>query len=533
LYDTVTLHYDEFKTANTTIGRKITAICEDIMQTLVRDDVVYKYFKEGLLDYDDHIHNGVFYDIVRRDDFRPLEQLRDEKHDPEELETIVVDIQQDQNLAIIVAQVQQLMEKAKSLKKAYQLIAKVVDEYVRNINAGDIVEQRTKEGHVLNIGRIRGGVGRHRAILFKFLCDKCCTHEYPLRSRLVRSIADPQHAWNVIKSPTSNSTFIVDIMNSPGKLLTEDELEGQRYRRGDFQSYGGNSVRGLLSQFQLQTKNTSKMRELGVGASGIVYAANVVTADSKVIPVAVKAVDTSVFDREVFLHELDLLQYVTHPHVIKYYMNQNEMLVINGVQQKRLCMYMELMDMSADSFMKNAMTNYSTFRYIREVMYILLGTARGLRYLHSRKITHRDIKPMNILLRVHSVFDTVTDVKIADFGLSKVLPETLQTHTIVGTPGYLAPEVEENDLLNKSYNAMTADIYSFGITIGELLCMQRPRKGGYTQEELSKVVGNDPMLVALVEIYQKCVERDPEKRQQIDFDTEVCDKLMELIYLYL
>jgi hypothetical protein len=533
LYDTVHLHHQYFEAVHTSIARKITSICEDIMQTLVRDDVVYKYYKEGLLDYDDHIHNGVFYDIIRRGDFKSLDQLRDEKHDPEELETVVVDFNQDQNLPIIVAQVQQLLEKAKTLKRAYQLIAKVVDEYVRNINAGNLVDQRAREGHVLNIGYIKGGVGRHRAILFKFLCDKCCTHEFPLRSRLVRSATDPQHAWNVIKAPTSNSTFIVDIMNNPGKLLTEDDLEGQRYRRGDFASYGGNSVRGLF-QFQLQHKNTNKMRELGVGASGTVYAASVITDDdNKVINVAMKAIDTSVFQKEVFLHELDLLQYVKHQHVIKYYMNQNEVLIINNVQQKRLCMYMELMDMSADHFMKNALTYSSTYRYFREVMYIIVGTARGIRYLHIRNITHRDIKPMNILLRVHPVFGFITDVKIADFGLSKVLPETLQTQTFVGTPGYLAPEVEDAEIANKPYNAMLSDIYSFGITVGELLTMQRPRKGGYTLEELQKVAGEDPMLLELVELYTKCTEKDPEVRAQVNFDSDVCDKLMELIYNYL
>lgn len=532
LYDTVQLHYIHFKLQPSSVGRKITAICDDIMETVVKDDVAYKYYKEGILDYDEHIHQGIFYDIARRGDFRPLSELRNEKHDPHEPETIVVDINEDDNLAIVVAQVQQLLEKTKTLKRAYQVIAKVVDEFVRNINAGNATEQRAKEGHVLHIGHIKGGVGRHRAILFKYMCDRCCTHDLPLRSRLVKCADDPQHAWNVIKAPTSNSTFIVDTMHSPGKLLSEDELEGLRYRRGDFASYGGNSVRGIF-QFQLQHKNTNKMKELGTGASGTVYAVNVVTTDNKVISMAMKSIDTSVFDKEVFLRELDLLQYVKHKNVIKYYMSKDEMLVINNVQQKRLCMYMELMDMSADAFMKKALTLSSNYRYYREIMYILLGAARGIRYLHSRNITHRDIKPMNILLRIDPIFNIVTDVKIADFGLSKVLSETLQTQTIVGTPGYLAPEIEDAELTNQPYNATVSDIYSFGITMGELLCMQRPRKNGFSDEDLIKAAGSDPMLLALVDLYKKCTERDPLVRSSINFDTDVCDKLMELIYTYL
>ena len=61
----------------------------------------------------------------------------------------------------------------------------------------------------------------------------------------------------------------------------------------------------------------------------------------------------------------------------------------------------------------------------------------ALQYMHRRKITHRDIKPDNILI---SSFDPLR-VKLSDFGLSKVVQEETMLKTFCGTLLYCAPEV--------------------------------------------------------------------------------------------
>lgn len=91
--------------------------------------------------------------------------------------------------------------------------------------------------------------------------------------------------------------------------------------------------------------------------------------------------------------------------------------------------------------------------------YLLADIARqtlnGLSFLHANKSVHRDIKPANILCSSNGL------VKIADFGISKVLDKTTAfAKTFVGTVCYMSPERISGE--NHSYSC---DIWSFGLTL--------------------------------------------------------------------
>ena len=63
----------------------------------------------------------------------------------------------------------------------------------------------------------------------------------------------------------------------------------------------------------------------------------------------------------------------------------------------------------------------------------------ALQHIHSMNIIHRDIKPENLLLETKDT--SMMSLKIADFGLARVLDTDSLASTTCGTPGYVAPEV--------------------------------------------------------------------------------------------
>merc|ERR1712137_1076829 len=80
--------------------------------------------------------------------------------------------------------------------------------------------------------------------------------------------------------------------------------------------------------------------------------------------------------------------------------------------------------------------------------------AKGVAYLHQRKLLHRDLKTDNFLI------NQTWKCKVADFGISTVIPTITRTMTCIGTPVYMAPEV-----LSKNKYSEKADVYSFGIVL--------------------------------------------------------------------
>ncbi|CAN8099580.1 unnamed protein product [Discula destructiva] len=87
----------------------------------------------------------------------------------------------------------------------------------------------------------------------------------------------------------------------------------------------------------------------------------------------------------------------------------------------------------------------------------------GIKYLHDRNIVHRDIKPENILM-----VDDELRVKLADFGLAKIIGEESFTTTLCGTPSYVAPEILAETRHRKYTKAV--DIWSLGVVMYICLC---------------------------------------------------------------
>lgn len=128
----------------------------------------------------------------------------------------------------------------------------------------------------------------------------------------------------------------------------------------------------------------------------------------------------------------------------------------------------------------------------------------ALQYAHDQGVIHRDIKPENILM------GTDGSVKIADFGLSRILGSEEQpgmltgTHQVMGTPRYMAPEQFEG---TRSVDHR-ADIYSLGVVFYEMLTGELPI--GRFAAPSQKV----QIDVRLDEVVLRTLEKEPQKRYQ-------------------
>ncbi|OEL28513.1 L-type lectin-domain containing receptor kinase IV.1 [Dichanthelium oligosanthes] len=102
--------------------------------------------------------------------------------------------------------------------------------------------------------------------------------------------------------------------------------------------------------------------------------------------------------------------------------------------------------------------------------HIIKGVASGLLYLHERwekVVVHRDVKPSNVLL------DRDMNGQLGDFGLARLYDHGTDSQTthVVGTMGYLSPE-----LMRTGKASPLTDVFAFGIFLLELTCGQKPIK---------------------------------------------------------
>lgn len=120
-----------------------------------------------------------------------------------------------------------------------------------------------------------------------------------------------------------------------------------------------------------------------------------------------------------------------------------------------------------------------------EIAQLLIKIANGIQHAHDCSIIHRDLKPANILL------NAADEPLIADFGLAQLLldsplPDLTKSLVILGTPGYIAPE------LVKGQATKAADVYGLGAIFYHLLSGHRPFEELSGFQVLSKAAEGPP-----------------------------------------
>ncbi|KAJ8277742.1 hypothetical protein GJAV_G00079380 [Gymnothorax javanicus] len=149
----------------------------------------------------------------------------------------------------------------------------------------------------------------------------------------------------------------------------------------------------------------------------------------------------------------------------------------------------------------------------RDVKRLMRQILEGVHFLHKHSVVHLDLKPQNILLTSE---DPLGDIKIVDFGLSRMVSGNQELREIMGTPEYVAPEI-----LNYEPISTATDMWSIGVLAYVMLTGTSPFLGddkqetflnisqiniSYTEEELE---GLDP---SAIEFMKSLLIKDPQER---------------------
>jgi serine/threonine protein kinase/Tol biopolymer transport system component len=266
------------------------------------------------------------------------------------------------------------------------------------------------------------------------------------------------------------------------------------------------------------------LARIGAGGMGEVYKAR----DARLNRiVAIKILPDDLADRaehrERFDREARIIAGLNHPHICTLY--------DIGRQDGAAYLVMEYLEGEtlAQRLAKGPLPLEQVLRYAIEI-------SDALDKAHHQGVTHRDLKPGNIML-------TKTGAKLLDFGLAKLQPEASPEiplselpkernaltagGVIVGTLQYMAPE----QLEGKEVDART-DIFAFGAVCFEMATGKRAFGGTSQASLIGAILKVDPPPIsslqpmappALDRIVKKCLAKEPEKRWQAASD--VCDEL--------
>ncbi|KPM02621.1 CDC42 binding protein kinase alpha-like protein [Sarcoptes scabiei] len=241
--------------------------------------------------------------------------------------------------------------------------------------------------------------------------------------------------------------------------------------------------------------------ELGDGAFGKVYKAQNIHNG---MFAAAKICELKEDDLEDFVVEIDVLTECRHPNIVQMI----EAYFFDG----KLWMLIEFCEGGAiDSIMMDLEKPLNE----EQIRYVCHEIVRGLKYLHEKKVIHRDLKAGNVLLTLDG------DVKIADFGVSARNKNTVQKRdSFIGTPYWMAPEVIMCETIRDNPYDYKVDIWSLGITLIEFAQIEPPNHQMSPMRVLLKIQKGDPPKLDCPKAWStefnsfiaKCLTKDCDQR---------------------
>ena len=215
-------------------------------------------------------------------------------------------------------------------------------------------------------------------------------------------------------------------------------------------------------------------QKIGKGKFGLVKCGiNKETKQQVAIKImAKKNMDKS--DLELAKVEIDILKIGQHPNIIKLYdiyENENYIYII--------------MEYCSGGDLLSYFEHYEYELKETRVCEIIHKLSMAIYYLHSYGIVHRDLKPENILM---TDLSPEADIRLLDFGLSKIIGNEEKCTEPYGTLSFVAPEVLQGKPYDKS-----VDLWSIGIITFLLLCGYLPFDDKHSEREIARQTIQDPV----------------------------------------
>jgi tRNA A-37 threonylcarbamoyl transferase component Bud32 len=246
------------------------------------------------------------------------------------------------------------------------------------------------------------------------------------------------------------------------------------------------------------------LRKLGEGATSEVFLCqdpfrNREVAVKRIFPEALRDPTRGRLFRKLFFTEASLAGKLEHPHIAQIYdagIGEDSgyivMEFVPGGTMERYCAPENLLP-------------------LEQVVDIVFKCTRALAYAHMQGVTHRDIKPGNLLYAA-----SPTDVRIGDFGLAlNVGAETTQI-TGVGSPAYMSPEQIREELVDHR-----TDLYSLGVVMYQMLTGQLPFRANNKFSMIYQITQFDPpppsalrreVPASLDRIVRRAMHKEADKR---------------------
>lgn len=243
-------------------------------------------------------------------------------------------------------------------------------------------------------------------------------------------------------------------------------------------------------------------RVLGQGGFGKAMLVSSLTDGRKRVVKQISKKTMTEKEQKRALTEINILSALRHSNIIKY----------RGCKLTESSIYI-LMDYASGGDFATEIKSRNGQKYPEErIIDWFTQMCLAVKYLHDRKIIHRDIKPGNIFL------DDKGIVKLGDFGLARYLPRTEAfAHTATGSPYYLPPEICRGEKYNFS-----ADIWSLGCVLFELCSLHRAFTGATIKDIMAQIINlRQPSIPFMYtkdfsDIVEGMLQKDPSKRPTVN-----------------